>query len=192
MSRLLRLLGSWSLYLSLVFAPVCASEAIAETTKSPIPAHVKHIDGYPFPAEIAGLRRGQRADYDISGLGFSVRYERPGETWADVYIYDLGQNLSSVDARKASVDQRDAALRDIDQAVSSGSYQSAALIAKTEAAPFATAHMAITQNGKTRDSYVFVTVRKGNYVKIRLTTTANDPDRIAGRFASEYARLLSK
>ena len=97
-----------------------------------------------------------------------------------------------MDRRKASLDQRDAALKDIDSTVSSGSYQNAALIAKTEAASFAKAHVAITQNSKTRDSYVFVTVRKGNFVKIRLTTAADNPDRLADRFASAYTRLLGK
>ncbi|MBB3020506.1 hypothetical protein FHR70_003592 [Microvirga lupini] len=192
MSRLLRILGSWSLYLGLVFAPICPSSgAIAETTKSPIPGHVKQIDGYPFPGEIAGLRRGQKSDYGTPGLGFSVRYEKPGETWADIFIYDLGETQNFTDSRKAS-DQRDTALGDIDRAVSSGSYQMAKLIAKKESAPFAKAHVAITQNGKTRDSFVFVTIHKGNFVKIRLTTTADNPGRLADRFASDYSRLLGK
>ena len=192
MSRFLRLLGSWSLSLGLIFASFCASESTAETTKSSIPAQVKQIDGYPFPADIAGFRRGQKADYNTAGLGFSVRYERSNSTWADIYIYDLGQNLKSADTRKASADQRDSALGDIDQAVSAGSYQSAKLIAKTEGPPFAKARLAITQKGTTRDSYVFVTVRKGNYVKIRLTSAAENADQLASRFASEFVRLLGK
>ena len=58
--------------------------------------------------------------------------------------------------------------------------------------PFAKAHVAITQKGKTRDSFVFVTIRRGNFVKIRLTTAADNPDQLANRFASEYARLLGR
>ena len=192
MSRFLRLLGSWSLSLGLIFASFCAFESTAETTKSSIPAQVKQIDGYPFPADIAGFRRGQKADYNTAGLGFSVRYEKSNSTWADIYIYDLGQNLKSADTRKASADQRDSALGDIDQAVSAGSYQSARLIAKTEGPPFAKAHLAITRNDKILDSYVFVTVRKGKYVKIRLTSAADNADQLASRFASEFARLLAR
>ncbi|MBB4039681.1 hypothetical protein GGR34_001323 [Microvirga flocculans] len=169
-----------------------ASEAVAQPTKSPIPSHAEQIDGYPFPKSIAGLLRGQRTDYDEPGLGFSVRYERPGETWADIFIYDLGESLSSVNARKMSLDQRDAALRDIDHGVSSGSYQNAALVAKSETTSYAKAHVAITQGGKTRDSYVFVTIHKGNFIKIRLTTAADNADELASRFASEYARIIGR
>jgi len=192
MSRLLRLLGSWSLCLSLILGSSYGSGAFAEATKSSIPAQVKQIDGYPFPERIGNLRRGQRTDYNSPGLGFSVRYETPSDTWADIFIYDLNEDLSAVDARKASHDQRDRALSDIDQGVSSGSYQNAALISKAEVAPFAKAHVAITQKGKTRDSYVFVTIHKNNFVKIRLTTSSDKPDELADRFASEYARLLRK
>jgi len=192
MSRLLRLLGSWSLYLGLTLTSVYASGAAAEPTRNPIPAQVTHIEGYPFPAKIAGLARGHKTDYNEPGLGFSVHYGKPGESWADIYIYNSGENLAAADPRKASAEQREIALGDIKTAVSAGSYQNATLIEKTEAAPFAKAHLAITQNRKTRDSYVFITLRKNNFVKIRLTTSAGNPDQLAGKFAAEYARLLKK
>lgn len=192
MSRLLRLLGSWSLSLSVFFGLAFVSQAVAEPTRSPIPAHVTQIDGYPFPAKIAGLPRRQRTDYNEAGMGFSVRYEIPGETWADVFIYDLGEDLTSVEAHQAAADQREIALGDIQTAVSAGSYQEAKVIAKTETAPYATAHLRITQKGKTRNSYVFITVSKKSFVKIRYTTSAPDADQMAGKFAVEYARLLSQ
>ena len=190
-SRLLRLLGSWSLSLGLFLGPAFVSEAIAEPTRSPIPAQITQIDGYPFPAKIAGLPRRQRTDYNEAGLGFSVRYEVPGETWADIFIYDLGEDLTSVDTRKAAADHREMALGDIQTAVTAGTYQEAKVIAKAETTPYAMAHLTIAQKGKTRDSYVFITVSKENFVKIRYTTSAPDADQMAGKFAMEYARLLS-
>lgn len=192
MSRLLRLLGSWSLCLSFVFLLADASEAIASPSKSPIPAQVTRIDGYPFPAKIAGLLRGQRTDYSEAGLGFSVRYEVPGETWADIFIYDLHQDLTSADLYQVSIDQREMALGEIETAVSAGSYQEARLVAKAEATPYAKARLTITQRGTTRASYVFITVSKNKFVKIRYTTSAPNADQMADSFAAEYARLLSK
>ncbi|WP_445505131.1 hypothetical protein [Microvirga sp. G4-2] len=192
MSRHLRLLGSWSLSLGVLLGLVFVSQAVAEPTRSPIPAQVTQIDGYPFPTKIAGLPRRQRTDYNEAGMGFSVRYEVPGETWADIFIYDLNEDLTSVDARQAAADQREIALSDIQTAVSAGNYQEAKVITKAETAPYAMAHLTITQKGKTRDSYVFIVVSKKNFVKIRYTTSAPDADQIAGRFAVEYARLLSQ
>ncbi|KLK89773.1 hypothetical protein AA309_29495 [Microvirga vignae] len=192
MSRLLRLSGSWSLSLGLVFGLVFVSQAIAEPTRSPIPAHVTQIEGYPFPGKIAELPRRQRTDYSEAGMGFSVRYEIPGETWADIFIYDPGEDLTSAEPHQAAADQREIALGDIRTAVSTGSYQEAKVIAKAETAPYALAHLTITQKGKTRDSYVFITVSKKNFVKIRYTTTAPDADQMAAKFAMEYARLLSR
>ena len=192
MSRLLRLLGSWSFYLCLVLVPASLSQAAADPTRSPIPAQVSQIDGYPFPAKIAGLSRGQKTDYTSPGLGFSVRYEIPGESWADIFIYDLGQNLVSEDAHQISADPREIALGDIRNAVLAGSYQDAKLIAKADTGLYAKAHLTITQRGVTRDSFVFVMVDKKNFVKIRYTTSAKNADQMADQFAMEYAGQLRK
>jgi hypothetical protein len=54
-----------------------------------------------FPDEVAGARRGSSFDYEKTtrGLGYSVRYVKPG--WLiDVYIYDL--RLSSIPDDPAS------------------------------------------------------------------------------------------
>lgn len=190
MSRLLRLLGSWSFYLGVVIAPACVSQAAADPTRSPIPAQVSQVDGYPFPPKVAGLLRGQKTDYNSPGLGFSVRYEVPGQTWADIFIYDLGQDLTSEDTRQLSADQREIALGDIKMAVSAGSYQEAKVIAKADTPLYAQAHLTITQRGVTRDSFVFVTVNRKNFVKIRYTTSANNADQMADQFATEYAHQL--
>lgn len=192
MSRFFKLLGSWSLYLSLVWVQCFASTAFAEPTRHPIPPHVTQIAGYPFPAKLAGLQRGHRIDYNEPGQGFSVRYEAQGDTWADIYIYDLAEDLASMEPRKASIGQREQALGDIERVVSAGSYQSAKLIDKSEVKPFAKAHVSITQKGTTRDSYVFVTISRKKFVKIRLTTSATNADQIANRFSSEYARVLTR
>ncbi|MCG7394572.1 hypothetical protein MHY87_16830 [Microvirga sp. ACRRW] len=190
MSRLLRLLGSWSFYISLILVSGYSPQAAAEVTRSPIPAQVSQIDGYPFPARLAGLARGQKTDYGTPGLGFSVRYEIPGEGWADIYIYDLGHDLTSANARQNSIEQRESALSDIQAHVSKGTYQEAKLITKADANPYAKAHLEITQKGTTRSSFIFITVAKGNYVKIRYTTSAPNANRVVEKFASEYARFL--
>jgi hypothetical protein len=190
MSRFLRLVGSWSLSLSLLLGPAFVSEAAAEPTRTSIPAQVTQIEGYPFPAKIAGLPRRHKIDYNESGLGFSVRYEIPGETWADIFVYNLGQDLASADPRKAATDQREIAISDIESAVSAGNYQDAKLIDKSQPLPYAKAHLTITQRGMTRDSYVFITVSKKNFVKIRFTTSAKNADQMVDNFTSEYARLL--
>ncbi|HZH11896.1 MAG TPA: hypothetical protein VEZ24_16175 [Microvirga sp.] len=192
MSRLWRHCGLWTFYLGLILLPAWMSQAAADSTRSPIPAQVTQIDGYPFPTKIAGLPRGQKTDYNSPGLGFSVRYEIPGEAWADIFIYDLGQDLASEDARRISADQREIALGDIKTAVSAGSYQDAKLIDKADTVPYAKAHLTITQRGVTRDSFVFVTVNKKNFVKIRYTTSAKDAVQMADQFATEYARQLAR
>jgi hypothetical protein len=192
MSRLLRLIGSGGLYLGLIFVPAYVSQADADPVRSPIPAQVTQIDGYPFPPKIAGLSRGQKVNYNAPGLGFSVRYETPNEGWADIFIYDLGQDLTSEDARELAAEQREAALSDIKTAVSAGSYQDAKLVAKADTASYAKAHLIITQRGVRRDSFVFITVSKGNFVKIRYTTSAKNAGQSADQFATEYARQLKK
>lgn len=192
MSRFLGLLNPRSFYLSLVLALALAPQAAAEPTRSPIPAQVTQIDGFPFPARIAGLPRGQKVDYNTPGLGFSVRYEISGEGWADIFIYDLSQDLTSADARQRAIQQRDAALSDIEAAVSAGSYQEAKLVTKADTASYASAHLVITQKGTTRDSFIFITVAKKSFVKIRYTTSAENADKLAGSFAAEYARQLKK
>ncbi|SCX83288.1 hypothetical protein [Microvirga guangxiensis] len=190
MSRFLRLLSSWSFCLSLFLIPAYIPQAAAEVARSPIPAQVVQIDGYPFPAKLAGLVRGLKTDYGTPGLGFSVRYETPGEGWVDIFIYDLGYDLTSSNARQNSIEQRDSALDDIKTAVSAGSYQEAKLITKADANPYAKAHLMITQRGTTRDSFIFITVAKKHFVKIRYTTSARNAEKLAEKFASEYARLL--
>ncbi|WP_243368165.1 hypothetical protein [Microvirga solisilvae] len=192
MSRLLRLLGSWSFSLGLILVPAFTSQAVADPVRSPIPAQVTQVDGYPFPSKIAGLARGQKVDYNVPGLGFSVRYEMPGESWADIYIYDLGQDLASEDPRQLAAEQRDSALSDIKAHVSNGTYQEAKVVTKADTASYAKAHLSITQKNTTRDSFVFVTVAKKNFVKIRYTTSAKNADRIAEQFASEYVRQLGQ
>jgi len=192
MSGLWRLSCSWSFCLGLLLASVCVTQAAADPTRSPIPAKVTRIDGYPFPTRIAGLTRGQKTDYNTPGLGFSVRYESPGETWADIFIYDLGEDLSSEDARALAIEHREIALGDIENARKAGNYQDVKFIAKAELAPYAKAHVTITQRGVTRDSFVFVTVDQKNFVKIRYTTSAKDAARMADQFATEYVRQLNR
>ncbi|MGO4385907.1 hypothetical protein AB4Y85_00055 [Microvirga sp. 2YAF29] len=147
------------------------------------------IDGYPFPRQLAGLPRLEKTDYHNAPLGFSVRYGN-AQTWADIYVYNHDKKLTSATARADAISERDSALEDISANVASGSYDDAKLINKSTAGGFTTAHLAITQRQQTRDSYVFVTVRNANFVKIRLTTNQRNADKFADEFLKEYAKLL--
>lgn len=193
MSRFLRVIGSWSLSLSLVLAPAVVSKASANPTESRIPEQVTQIAGYPFPKQVAGLSRMGKTDYNNPGLGFSIGYAKQSEAWADIYVYDLGKDLTAASQAAEVKDQLRMALGDTAYAVSAGAYEDAKVIAKAETDVFAKAHLTITQKRKTRHSYVFITVRGKNFVKIRFTaSTSENPDQLADRFIAEYTRLLGK
>lgn len=183
--------GARSLSLYFVLALICAfgSPAIAQPTKSTIAAAVTEIDGYPFPQMIAGLPRLEKTDFHSTKWGFSVRYG-DARTWADIYIYNQDRKLTSANARKDAASELDAALEEIASSVTGGGYDDAKLIDKSTTGGFATAHLSITQRQQTRDSYVFITVDKANFVKIRLTTSQKNADRFANELLKEYAKLL--
>jgi hypothetical protein len=189
-----RLTGPFRLCLCAILLAF-ATGVLAEPTRSPIPPDVETVEigGFFFPRKVAGLSRVSKTDYDSADLGFGVRYEGIDDTWADIYVYDLAQDLTSGAALSHARGELLSALRDIDAGVSSGAYQSANIVDRSEAGSFAKAHLKITQAGKARDSYVFITVHNRNFVKIRLTSGDRKyADRIAQRFLTEYSRVLGK
>jgi hypothetical protein len=147
------------------------------------------IDGYPFPQQLAGLPRLEKTDFHNAPLGFAVRYGN-AQTWADIYVYNRDRKLTSANASKDAASELEAALEEIASSVTGGGYDDAKLIDKSTTGGFATAHLSIAQRQQTRDSYVFITVSKANFVKIRLTTSQRNADRIANELLKEYAKLL--
>jgi len=146
-----------------------------------------------FPRVVGAMNRISKTDFSEAGLGFSVRYQGSNDSWADIYIYGDPQNLRSGSALSHARNELASALDAIDESVSRGSYESADVLGRSEAGSFAKAHLTLVRAGKTRDSYVFITVHKGNFVKIRLTSgDRTNADRIAQRFLADYSRVLGK
>ena len=186
----LRRLAPYALLLA-----VLATQALAEPTSSALPSEARTIaiGSYIFPRTVGDFSRVSKTDYDSDGLGFSVRYRREDDTWADVYIYDRSRNLRSGSALSHARSELVSALEAIDEGVSRGAYERAAVLDRSEAGAFAKAHLTVVRAGTTRDSYVFITVHKGNFVKIRLTSgDRRNADAIASRFLKEYSRVLGK
>jgi hypothetical protein len=184
-------------HLCLCAAPLSlvATHALAQPIQSTLPPEVKvvQIGSFPFPRKIAGLSRTLKTDYRSAGWGFSVRYTGIDDTWADIYIYDREQDLASGSALAHAKAELASTLADIDAGVSRGSYRSAEIVDRSEDGAFAKAHLTVVRAGATRYSYVFITVHKGNFVKIRLTSgDRRNADAIASRFLKEYSRVLGK
>ncbi|WP_457094049.1 hypothetical protein [Microvirga sp. P5_D2] len=189
MGRLSGAARSLSVYLA--FALICTfgSPSVAQPTKSVVPAAVTEIDGYPFPRQLAGLPRLEQTDFHNPPLGFGVRYGN-AQTWADIYVYNRDKKLTSATARKDAASELESPLEEIAASVAGGGYDDAKLVDKSTTGGFATAHLSITQRQQKRDSYVFITVSKANFVKIRLTTNQGSADQFADKLLKEYAKLL--
>ena len=195
MAFVFRLISLCHLCLCAALLSLVATQAFAQPTQSALPPDVKvvQIGSFPFPRKIAGLSRTLKMDYRSAGWGFSVRYTGIDDTWADIYIYDREQDLASGSALAHAKAELASTLGDINAGVSRGSYQSAKVVDQSQDETFVKAHLKIAQAGKTRDSYVFVTVRHKNFVKIRLTSGDRKyADRIAQGFLTEYGGLLGK
>ena len=195
MAAVFRLIDLGRLYLCAVLMSLVPAGAFAQPIQSPIPpdGKVVQIGSFPFPSKIAGLSRAVKTDYRSAALGFSVPYVGIDDTWADIYIYDREQDLGSGSVLAHAKAELASTLADIDSGVSRGSYQSAKVFDQSQDGAFAKAHLKIAQAGKTRDSYVFITVRHKNFVKIRLTSGDRKyADRIARGFLAEYSELLGE
>lgn len=195
MAAVFRLIDLGRLCLCAALLSLVATHALAQPIQSALPPDVKvvQIGSFPFPHKIAGLSRAVKTDYRSAALGFSVRYVGIDDTWADIYIYDREQDLASGSALAHAKAELASTLADIDASVSRGTYQSAEVVGRSEDGAFAKARLKIAQAGKTRDSYLFITVRHKNFVKIRLTSGDRKyADRIAQGFLREYGELLGE
>ncbi len=129
-----------------------------------------------FPAKAGGLARVGRTDFEARapGLGFSVRYS-DGIRKADVYIYDKRMALEDGD-RAGSEAERDQAASDIETLVQRGNYEEAEILSRTtrplRQTLFATARAKIVDHGVELDSFVYVTIRGGKFLKVRYSAPA--------------------
>jgi hypothetical protein len=154
---------------------------------------VAEIEGFPFPKTLGNFTRQSKVDYKTPGLGFSVTYLASGGAWADIYVYNKQLKLPTGPALPQAKRELDIAISDVGSALKSGAYQDAKLLDSSTSGSFAMAHMKITQRGVERDSYIFVTLHEGMFVKIRVTA---DPSAGARRMAqdlvADYRRTLDK
>jgi hypothetical protein len=193
-SKAIRSIILYGWFLCAVLLSLSSNHAVAQPVRSALSPEIEIVDieGFGFPRHIAGMLRNQKIDYKVPGLGFSVFYGRPGDTWADIYIYDKRLDLTSGSPLHLARKELESAIGDVEEHVKMGNYQSAVIQGQSTSGLFAKAHVKIKQNGKERDSFVFITVNKGKFVKIRLTSSAGAAaDRIAQNFLSEYNRVLS-
>ncbi|HZB63376.1 MAG TPA: hypothetical protein VE423_11985 [Microvirga sp.] len=193
--NILRLFGLRRLAPYALLLAALTAQASAEPTSSALPAEARTIaiGSYIFPRIVGDMSRISKTDYNSDGLGFSVRYRREDDTWADVYIYDRSRNLRSGSALSHARSELVSALEAIDEGVSRGDYERADILDRSVSGAFAKAHLTVVRAGATRYSYVFITVHKGNFVKIRLTSgDRRNADAIASRFLKEYSRVLGK
>ena len=157
--------------------------------------------GVAFPESIEGFVRGQRVDYDPKepGFGFSYGYNAPG-SFATVYVYDLRlRNIPSSADAPLIQRQRDQAVSDVLEATKQGLYQSSTvkrkyLLRGPGGRPaYSAAEFSLVREGRSYDSFVYVTGWKGNFLKIRYSTlthqaSARDADRFALSFLPSAAK----
>ncbi|MBM1174800.1 hypothetical protein [Microvirga arabica] len=154
---------------------------------------VAEIEGFPFPKTLGNFTRQSKVDYKTPGLGFSVTYLAPSGAWADIYVYDKQLKLPTGPALPQAKRELDFAISDVGSALKSGAYQDAKLLDSSASGSFAMAHMKITQRGTERDSYIFVTLHDGMFVKIRVTADSGaGARRMAQDLVADYRRILDK
>jgi hypothetical protein len=175
--------------LLLAFAPPARAQPVRSAISPDI--EVAKFEGFNFPKRLAGLQRNWKIDYRMPGAGFSVSYGVPGETWADIYVYDRGINLPSGSELSLARKELESAIDDVHAAIRAGNYQSVVLQNRSTFGSFAKADLMVSQGGQERNSVILVTVRRGGFLKIRLTSTG-DASRIAQNFAEEYNHFLTE
>ncbi|MGO4704227.1 hypothetical protein AB4072_00420 [Microvirga sp. 2MCAF38] len=153
------------------------------------------VEGFSFPLQIVGMTRFQVQRYDGEpGAGFSVKYAAvpDNNVWADVYIYDDTRALTGSDGSKNAEAEVSAVIGEIDRAVKAGFYKRAETLERWQEAGFSAARLRLSLKDRIVESFVFVTLHRDRFVKIRLSATKSSSGRrIASSFARAYSRLLS-
>lgn len=160
------------------------------------------LRGITFPENLAGFDRGDTRSFEQQspGLGQSVAYHRtqPRLT-ATAFVYDKGLQLVPADAERLAAAERDEATHDVEAAGRQGLYQRTERLEAGQmpgpdgGPPQAFASFRLVREGAPQDSYLFVTVRRGNFVKVRVTGPSDPGTREAATaFAAEVARLAGR
>ena len=131
--------------------------------------------GWLFPKSLGGMKYAGRTDYGEPGLGYSLRYNGNGE-WADVYVYDGGQEDIGEGATAAAKGQAEQHLQFMLGRERRGELEDlrmpeAGTVVKIGGIRYFTAGVQYTETRrvpvKEVDSTVAVTGRAGLFVKVR-------------------------
>lgn len=155
------------------------------------------VESFSFPPQIVGMARAWTNRYG-AGLGFSVRYMAAEESaWADVYIYDRQMDLSRGSGSDHAANEIALALREINQMVARGIYRGAKVVERGAELGFEKAYVSIDakdlpgRTSRRTDSFIFVAVHRGKFVKIRLSVPQGpNSASIAKSFLKAYSRTL--
>ncbi len=142
-----------------------------------------------LPASIAGFARGPVQRYPDPGLGASVNYEAPA-TRATVYAYDRGRRDLAT-APGGAVDQElRQALGEIQSAVRAGLYRGGTSGPAADVGSFRCVPVTvILASGLGPDSFICVTVSRGQFVKLRFTGPSGGQP-LMRAFLAELTSLL--
>lgn len=146
------------------------------------------------PEEVEGIRLASVSDYDEYEAGAQLHYEDPQTPGlvADVFVYPVvaGGNVS---LEHALGDQVDGVLAELDQAVEQKYLQAVELeelgMREDAAGRYLRARMRMHDQAGTLDSLAFVSMRRGYFVKLRVSARLQEREKFAAR-ADAFARAV--
>jgi hypothetical protein len=157
------------------------------------------VRGVTLDAAYSGFSRGEVTDYEKErpGYGYAVAYHGGDRGEATIYLYSKGQRDIPDDPTSETVlTEFNEATREIlsfEQRLSKkielvGRYGTGTPDRGKE---FLCAEFILSDDSRSRRTFVYVTGAAGNFVKIRVTLRTNDPtDRTARHFADAVASRL--
>lgn len=132
--------------------------------------------GWLFPKSLGGMKYAGRTDYGERGLGYSLRYDGAEGEWADVYVYDGGEEDIGEGATAAAKGEAEQHLQFMHRRELRGELEDvrmpeAGTVVKIGGVRYFTAGAQYTETRrvpvKEVDSTVAVTGRAGLFVKVR-------------------------
>lgn len=164
-------------------------------------------DGFNFSQIIGSMQFNDRTDYPEAALGYSLRYENDKLLKADIYIYDNGvEGLQDGIASPEVKAEMAAVIQGLHTMAEMGKYedvkevQQGERVAQPSGLKFLWARYSLRQVGGDevvytgkRISDTFLMIRKGKFVKIRITTKESDlaeHDPEIRRFVDQVASCL--
>jgi hypothetical protein len=164
-------------------------------------------DEFNFSQIIGNLEFLERTDYPEKELGYSLRYENDKLLKADIYVYDNGQpNLKDgiaspeVKAEMASVASGLHTMEEMGKYEGVKELQQGEKMTKPSGLKFLWSRHSLRQIGGSEVIYLgkrisdtFLMVRKGKFIKIRITTKESDlaeHDKEIERFVNQVGSCL--